>query len=169
MIELVSYEDFRAGLDCYSQEDYSRSVEFFLNFARGQVERRRNILSYSFWSLWNNLANGFTKLGFYAKAETCYTSAIKCFQGHKPMVDTGVVFFNYACMLFFYKGEADDMYKAYFLFNLADRVGFKNIYAKKINEQFVKNAKVYEESLSFFYKSRLFRELKEYSQLRNVV
>lgn len=169
MLILTDNVDFRAGLDYYSQEEYALSVEYFMKFARYQRDKGRNMLRYSFWSFWNNLAGSFTMLKLFPKAETCFNNAIKCFNGAKPMIDTGIVFFNYACMLFFYKKDSKDLYKAYFLFNLADKSGFKNIFVKKINEQFVKNAEIYRESLSYFYKSKLFCQVQKYPYLRNII
>ena len=166
MLELTYFENFRAGLDCYSMEDYACSVKHFIEFARDQFEKGRCLLSYPFWSFWNNLGNSFTKVGEYARAETCYTNAVKCFKNHKLMMDAGVVCFNYACMLFFHRKDPKDLFTAYMLFNLANRVGFKNIYAEKINDQFIKNARIYQESLTYFYKTRLFYVLKGYPQLR---
>ncbi len=169
MLILTDNADFRAGLNYYSQEEYFLSVEYFMKFAAYQHNKGRNMLRYSFWSFWNNLAGSFTMLSMFPKAETCFNNAIKCFNNSKPMKDTGVVFFNYACMLFFYKKDSKDLYKAYFLFNLADKVGFKNIFVKKINEQFVKNVEIYQESLSYFYQSRLFYQIQNCPYLRSII
>lgn len=160
---------YKAGLDYYSVGDYANSVKSFLEYAKIEHSKGRNLLGYHYWSFWNNLGNSFTELGKYAKAETCYLNAVKCFQKRKPLVDAGIVFFNYACMLFFYKKDPNDLYKAYFLFSLADKVGFKNIYAKKMNEQVIQNALIYKESVNYFFKSRIYNELKKYPYIRKIL
>jgi len=162
--------EYNAGLNLYSSEEYRRSAEYYIAYFRKRVRKgTTGVKTFQYWEVWNNLGNSFAKAGEFKKAETCYINAIKCLKNTKLIKGIGIVAFNYACMLFFEKMSAKDIFKAYVLFMLSLKCGFKSRLSKKVIEQFILNARIMYETSDYFYKSRLCKALKENAYIRRFI
>ena len=123
-------------IENYEIGEYKKSIDETINIFRRQRNNKTwgdvPLYSNTARMLWNNLGNAYAKLGEYTRSEQCYINALKCDNEINPPKDKGMVCYNYAYMLFFFKLSATkdlrDLLKAYLLFKSAHSYGIKNKY-----------------------------------------
>ncbi len=130
----------KRGVELYEQEKYEESIS---EFKRVLISQRRNrnlgekpLYSPDIKVVWNNMANVYTLMGEYKRAEMCYINALKCFYNPKLTKDRGLICYNYAYMLLFFKvkesKDSVDILKSYILFKSAHSYGIRNTYWKTL-------------------------------------
>lgn len=130
----------KTAVESYESGKYIESIEEFVKVLRHQRNNKDwgEIPLYSNGArvLWSNLGNAYTQLKEYYKAEQSYINALKCENIVNPPKDKGMVCFNYAYMLFFFKfrdeGDLKDLLKSYLLFKSAHSYGIENKYWKSL-------------------------------------
>lgn len=131
----------KRGVELYEQGKYRESIKEFKKVLKAQRNNRKVLGESPLYSseikvVWNNIANAYASAGKFRRAEMCYINALKCDYNPKLTKDRGLICYNYAYMLFFFKlksnGDLVDVLKSYLLFKAAHSYGIENAYWKTL-------------------------------------